>query len=150
MEKVFINVTNKRHLNHTDKLIYSVISDLSTYEAWWPGAKFVQLDENTLEVSPAGPGSFTWSIDKTVPNEKFEVLYEGIFVGHGVWSLERDGAMTHLTYSVGLEINHPFYRFINKFVSIKKMHAKMMEKVFISLDRYLNNLHIEHSHEAQS
>ncbi len=138
-----IHVTNKVHMNHTNILIYEVLSDLSKYEKWWPGAKFTMLDANRVEVSPAGPGSFTWDIESTVENEKVVLSYDGIFSGHGTWTIDRDGAMTYLSYTVSVNITHGFYKFINRFFSIRKMHEKMMTKVFTHLDRYLNNYHAE-------
>jgi hypothetical protein len=138
-----IHVTNKVHINHTNILIYTVLSDLSKYDQWWPGAKFTSLDNNRVEVSPSGPGSFTWDIESSVENEKIVIVYDGIFSGHGTWMIDKDGAMTYLSYTVSLKIEHGFYKFINKFVPIRKMHEKMMKKVFRNLDRYLNNYHVE-------
>ena len=143
MSKDSIHATDKVRMNHTNMLIYSVVSNLETYQKWWPSAKFTMLGDNKVEVSPVGPGSFTWNIESTVENEKVNIIYDGIFSGHGTWVLDKDGAMTYVSYTVSLDINHGFYKFINRFVSIKKLHMKMMKKVFKSLDLYLNNYHSE-------
>ena len=138
-----IHVTNKVHMNHTNILIYKILMDLDNYGKWWPGAQFTTLGENRIEVSPSGPGSFTWDIESSVENEKIVLSYDGIFSGHGTWTIDKDGAMTYLTYTVSLDIKHGFYKFVNRFVPIRKLHAKMMKKVFRRLDRYLNNYHEE-------
>jgi len=138
-----IRVSDRTHINHTNVLIYTVLSDLSTYSAWWPGAKITKVDDETIEVSPFGPGSFLWKITQSEENRQVVLSYDGIFSGTGTWSIEKDGAMSWLTYSVSLTIEHGFFKFINKFISINKLHAKMMKKVFIKLDQYLNNYHAE-------
>lgn len=143
ISKDSVHASDKVHLNHTDEVIFSVLSDLSSYNAWWPWAKIRKIDETTYEVSPLGPGSFTWSISETVENRKIVLSYDGIFRGHGTWSIEKEGAMTHLTYAVSLEIEDRFLKFINRLIPIKKLHSAMMKKVFTQLITYLNNHHIE-------
>ena len=138
-----VHASDKAHLNHTDAFIYSMLSDLSSYSAWWPMAKIIKIDDNNFEVSTLGPGSFTWTIAETIENKKIVLTYDGIFSGHGTWNIENEGAMTHLTYSVSLNIEHVFYKFINKFIPITKLHSKMMTTVFRKLNDYLNNYHIE-------
>ena len=125
-----VHVSDKVHLNHTDAFIYSMLSDLSTYSRWWPMAKISEIEEGIFEVSPLGPGSFTWTVAETVENRKVVLTYDGIFSGHGIWNISNEGAMTHVTYSVSLKIEHGFYKFINKFIPIAKLHSKMMQMVF--------------------
>ena len=130
-------------MNHTNIFIYSIISDLDTYALWWPGAKIIKLDDTRVEVFPAGPGSFTWENIEIDQDVKVVLKYKGIFSGTGTWRIDKDGAMSYLTYHVSASIDHGFYRFINKFVPINKLHSKMMQKVFKSLDAFLNNYHHE-------
>lgn len=138
-----VHVSDKVHLNHTDTFIYSMLSDLSTYSSWWPMAKITKLGDNNFEVSPLGPGSFTWTIAETIENKKILLTYDGIFSGHGTWNIENEGAMTYLTYSVSLNIEHGLYKFINKFIPIARLHSKMMQSVFRKFNDYLNNYHIK-------
>ena len=139
-----VKASDKVHLNHTNVLIFSILSDLSTYQSWWPKAKITKVDETTIKVSPVGPGSFTWRISEIQEDKKVVLAYDGIFSGQGIWSIEKDGAMTWLTYSVDLTIEHKFFQILNKFMPISKLHSKMMLKVFRELDRYLNNYHAKH------
>lgn len=139
-----VAVSDKTHLNHTNMLIFSILSDLSTYKLWWPGAKISKIDEETFKVSPLGPGFFTWKISEVEDNRKVVLIYDGIFSGHGTWIVEKDGAMSWLTYGVELTIKHKFFQLLNKFISIERLHSKMMKKVFRELDRYLNNYHAKH------
>lgn len=132
--------TDKVKLNHRIHLVHEVLSDLSTYKLWWLGATFKQLDENSVKVSPKGPGSFTWSITENKP-ELITLTYKGMFEGKGSWRLDQKGATTHLSYHIELVIVHPLIKLINRFLPIATLHSKMMVQVFASLDQYLNNLH---------
>ncbi len=143
IDKNSIHVSDKVHMNHTNIFIHSIISDLNTYALWWPNTKITKLDDSRVEVSPAGPGSFTWEIIENEKDSKVVLQYKGIFSGTGTWRIDKDGAMSYLTYHVSATIDHGFYRFINKFVSLNKLHSKMMKNVFKSLDTYLNNYHHE-------
>lgn len=140
---VSVHVSNKVHLNHTNILMFSILSDLSTYQSWWPKASITKIDETMIRVSPLGPGSFTWKISDVQENKKVVLDYDGIFSGQGVWKIEKDGAMIWLTYSIDLTIEHKFFQILNRFMPISKLHSKMMKKVFSQLDRYLNNYHLQ-------
>ena len=119
-----IHITNKRHINHTDERVFDVLMDLDSYASWWSGAKFTRLDENTLEVSPIGPGTFTLKLEQSKENEFIEFSYDGIFQGTGKWYIQGDSALSFISYSVDITIMHPFYKFINKIKPINKMHEK--------------------------
>lgn len=141
---------DRAQLNHTPALMYSIISDITTYPSWWKGAQFNSFINNegktVLEVSPKkGPGNFIWKIEEVVEDQKVVLSYDGIFTGTGVWQLLKTGATTKVSYTVDLDVKHGFYKFINKFFSLEKMHSKMMEEVFRSLDQHLNNLHRKRS-----
>jgi carbon monoxide dehydrogenase subunit G len=138
-----IHVSNRTHLNHTNELIYKILSNLDSYHEWWPGATFTKTSEGSYEVAPMGPGSFTWKIAELVENRKVVLEYEGMFNGKGTWLIEKDAAMTFVTYSVSANIEHKLFQFINKFMPINKLHSKMMPKVFRELNTYLNNYHEE-------
>lgn len=138
-----IRVSNRTQVNHTDILTYKILSQLDHTSKWWPNATFTKLSEDTFEVSPMGPGSFTWKIIELLENKKVVVEYDGIFKGKGTWFIEKNAAMTYITYSISVTIEHKFFRFINKFVPISRLHSNMMPNVFKELNTYLNNYHEE-------
>lgn len=136
-----LKVNDRVHLNHTNTLIFTILSDLDSYQSWWPKAKITKIDETTVKVSALGPGFFTWKISQLEDNAKVILTYDGIFSGLGTWTIEKDGAMSWLNYTIDLTIEHKFFQILNRFISIEKLHSKMMKKVFAELDRYLNNYH---------
>lgn len=127
--------------NQSKEKIYNVLCDFNSYKKWWPGnivfKVILNLPEKVgskIKIKPYGFLSFFWTITEIYPNEKIVIKYcEGIYTGQGVWSLQRQKEKTYVNFSIEIESNNLIIEIVNMLFSIKRIHKRMMKKVFFRL-----------------
>ena len=126
--------------------IYDIILDFNSYKNWWPKYiffKIVDIKSNIagakINVYPYGFTGFVWLVKELKPDKKIVFEYSGgAYSGTGIWSIEKEGEKTRLTYAVELTVKNPFIKLASPFINVQAMHRRLMKKVFARLENYLN------------
>ena len=113
--------------------IWQVITDLNSYQLWWPTSvktKIIIITENLpgsqIEIKPFGGLPFYCEIIESVPNSKLVMKYSGLYSGLGVWHVKEINKMTEVVYEINLEINNIFVRAVSYLIPVNKIHFKLM------------------------
>jgi len=134
-------------LNHKSEEIFNIISDLSSYQKWWPKQIKVKLLKvipeligSCLKISPFGGMSFNTEIVSFKIPEELNLKYSGIYSGTGKWTIEKLQDKTRLCYEVDLVIENKVVVLISKIVNVEEIHSKLIRKLLENLDKQLNNI----------
>ena len=136
-------VTDCRTLSFGLAAVYSAMVDFENYPKWWPTELRLRLLQTTtilmgsrFEVRPRG-GSFICEVSQVVPEKEFQIQYEGLHRGTGIWTFERQGEGTRLCYQIDLEPQGWLPRLLSNFMDFAGMHSRGMERVFDGLEGWL-------------
>lgn len=108
------------------QLLYEILKEGRNYPQWWPdvylGAKWLPSGRadgigDRVELLTKGwlPYKLRWTaISETfVAPHRIEIRAEGDFVGRGVWQLEEENDMTHITFDWRLRADKPLLRWLS-------------------------------------
>ena len=133
--------------NFSSKQIFNTIINFNNYHKWWPKLILFQNIETTekiigskIFVKPCLATGFHWKITNFVNNSMVEIKYfQGAYNGTGIWKIIPCENHLTLSYEVNLTITDKFTKVLSYFVRINLIHSKMMNQVFIKLEKYLNS-----------
>lgn len=125
--------------------IYSILMDVPNYEKWWPSNVKVKVTSHgkegpgtCIEIRPFGRKGLYARMESVIPYVKIAMLYyEGLYCGHGIWTIEDNREMTTLHYEAELQISSRFFKFLNRIVGIEDIRSSMVRQIFDGLEGYL-------------
>ena len=127
--------------------IWKVITDLSTYSAWWPSSikiKTLRLSNeligSRIEVRPYGGQAFCCEVSDINDSKELTLKYSGIYTGTGTWTISETDGQSCVTYKIELEIQSTMIRLLSFVFPLASMHSKLMEEVLTGLEQHLGKL----------
>jgi ribosome-associated toxin RatA of RatAB toxin-antitoxin module len=142
-----IQTTNSKILPHTAMQIWKVITDLSSYSAWWPSSikiKTLRLSKeligSRIEVRPYGGQAFCCEVSNINDSKELTLKYSGIYSGTGMWTISEINGQSLVTYKIELKIQNTMIRLLSFVLPVASIHSKLMEEVLTGLGHYLEKL----------
>lgn len=115
--------------------VFGTVLDYGNHHAWW---KHYQCEvegggpvkegtrvRHVINIPVVQPKpNFVRTIRKIVPNERIEETYdEGDYVGTGVWTFERQGALTVATFTCRLRSNNLLTHIVTALIRARGHHG---------------------------
>lgn len=142
-----IQTTNSKILPHSAIQIWKVITDLSSYSAWWPSSIKIktlhlsnELIGSCIEVRPYGGQAFRCEISSINDSKELTLKYSGIYSGTGKWTISEINGQSCVTYKIELKIQSTMIRLLSFLLPVASIHSKLMEEVLTGLGQYLGKL----------
>ena len=142
-----IHTINSKVLPHTRTRIWEVITDLSSYSAWWPQSlkiRFLNLSEGILgsriEIRPYGGQAFYCEVSGIDDNAELTMTYTGVYTGTGKWTISEVNGQRCVTYEIELTIESTMIRLLSSVLPVALIHSHLMEKVLSGLEQYLEEM----------
>jgi ribosome-associated toxin RatA of RatAB toxin-antitoxin module len=124
--------------------IWEVITDLSSYSAWWPASikiKILHLSKeligSRIEVRPYGGQAFCCEVLNINDSKELTLKYSGIYSGTGKWTISEINGQSRVTYKIDLKIQNTMIRLLSFVFPVASFHLKLMEEVLTGLGQYL-------------
>ena len=145
-----IQSTSSKDMPYPATEVWKVIADLGNYPTWWPRSTKVkvlhvakELIGSRLEIRPYGGQAFVCEVCGITPGRTLRMAYSGIYSGNGAWDLTDTNGHTRLGYSIDLQIDSAFIRFLARFLPVTAMHAKLTEQILDGLAQHLHHTHTQ-------
>jgi ribosome-associated toxin RatA of RatAB toxin-antitoxin module len=145
-----IQTTNSMILPHSAIQIWEVITDLSSYSAWWPSSikiKTLRLSNeligSRIEVRPYGGQAFCCEVSNIIDSKELTLKYSGIYSGTGIWTISEINGQSRVTYKIELKIQNTMIRLLSFILPVASIHSKLMGEVLTGLGQYLGKLKSE-------
>ena len=142
-----IQTSNSKILPHPAMQIWKVITDLSSYSAWWPSSIKIktlhlsnELIGSRIEVRPYGGQPFCCEVSSINDSKELTLKYSGIYSGTGKWTISEINGESCVTYKIELKIQNTMVRLLSFVLPVASIHSKLMEEVLTGLGRYLGKL----------
>ena len=127
--------------------IWKVITDLSSYSAWWPSSIKIktlhlsnELIGSRIEVRPYGGQPFCCEVSSINDSKELTLKYSGIYSGTGKWTISEINGESCVTYKIELKIQNTMVRLLSFVLPVASIHSKLMEEVLTGLGQYLGKL----------
>jgi ribosome-associated toxin RatA of RatAB toxin-antitoxin module len=142
-----IQTTNSKILPHSAIQIWKVITDLSSYSAWWPSSIKIrtlclsnELIGSRIEVRPYGGQAFCCEVSSVHDRKELTFKYSGIYSGTGTWTISETNGQSCVTYKIELKIQNTMIRLLSFVLPVASIHSKLMQEVLVGLGQYLGKL----------
>lgn len=132
-------------LNYPVDFVYRTVTDIASYEKWWPHE--VKSELEYLDAAVIGTtinvqnGPFVkWKSVVTgfKTNRLLAIDYvDGAWVGKTKWIFEETDSGTKLTMDIDINCNRLWLKVVAKIINLSKMHSKQVHKIFGNLEKYL-------------
>jgi uncharacterized protein YndB with AHSA1/START domain len=137
-------VEDRASFNHSLDRVWRVITDFSSYPAWWPRSTHISVERVTpdligsvIAVRPFGRRGFHGMVERVVTGEELAMRYSDLFRGTGVWAPVASGARCHVCYRIDLEVTTVWLRWLSPVVPAAKLHSRLMADVYKGLEARL-------------
>lgn len=139
-----LQATNSRMLPHPAGRIWTVLTDLDNYAAWWPSFIRIRtlhrekgLIGTRIAIRPFGGQAFHCEVAEWVEGQALTFRYARLYTGTGTWSVAEHDGQSRVTYRIDLTIQNRLIRLLSFVLPVAAIHERLMDEVLAGLARRL-------------
>lgn len=134
-------------LNASIEEVWNVLIDIPNYYKWWPKMVNLKILKHSKDIigtefqaNPLGGKSLSCKVVSVIPMKEIRLDYfKGIYIGEGVWKIERMDNLVNVSYSVDLEIVYKSIALLSRIISIPKVHSIIFKRILSGLEKEVKN-----------